>query len=479
MSQRDEKDLFSETTMTFGEHIEELRRCLWKAMIGLLIGFGIGLSVGERIVDFIQSPLKRSLEEYYSNQAKEQLRREYEGKVSPEVLAMVVERGLIPEQMTIEPRFFMQQFIEAHPGLAGVLAFPAYPFRDEDVANAETLAEALVKAGKQRERTGLAGIWDGLTADKQTHLIKGTGSDDDAELLKKREALAKIFDQALSRPDLYDETTFAESMKKHAAKDELIKRFTKRGENNDNAEVRLLNWFALHAELTGDWFDLNAESANPIASPHPLLVRARVWRDLKNDRRIKIKTLSPQEAFVIWLKASLVFGMVISSPWLFWQMWQFVGAGLYPHEKRYVTIFLPFSLVLFWAGAALAFFFVFRFVLDFLFSFNASMGIDPDPRISEWIGFALFLPIGFGISFQLPLVMLFMERIGLFSVEIYIRKVRISILVIAVLSMLLTPADPISMLLMFIPLTLLYFLGVALCKYMPRSRSPFKEVDEV
>ena len=107
------------------------------------------------------------------------------------------------------------------------------------------------------------------------------------------------------------------------------------------------------------------------------------------------------------------------------------------------------------------------------------MGIDPDPRISEWLGFALFLPIGFGISFQLPLVMLFMERIGLFSVETYIRKVRISILVIAILSMLLTPADPISMLLMFVPLTLLYFLGVGLCKYMPRSRSPFGEVDEV
>ncbi|MCH8921585.1 MAG: twin-arginine translocase subunit TatC [Planctomycetes bacterium] len=462
MSQRDEKDLFAETTMTFGEHIEELRRCLWKAMIGLLIGFGIGLSVGDRIVEFIQSPLKRSLEDYYSNQAKEQLRREYEGKVSPEVLAMVVDRGLIPELVTIEPRFFLRQFSKAHPGLALHVAFPAFPFRNEDVTSAETLAAALVKAGKEDKPSSMVGIWAGAADEERAHVTRIVSAESASD--QDRDVLARIISQALSKSDLYDSATYAKS----GAAEELIERFDALGDEPDPAQVRLLNWFALRAEL-GD----------AIASPHPLLVRARIWRDLKNDPRIKIKTLSPQEAFVIWLKASLVFGMVLSSPWLFWQMWQFVGAGLYPHEKRYVTIFLPFSLVLFWAGAALAFFFVFRFVLDFLFSFNASMGIDPDPRISEWIGFALFLPIGFGISFQLPLVMLFMERIGLFSVETYIRKVRISILVIAVLSMLLTPADPISMLLMFIPLTALYFLGVALCKYMPRSRSPFGEVDEM
>ena len=106
------------------------------------------------------------------------------------------------------------------------------------------------------------------------------------------------------------------------------------------------------------------------------------------------------------------------------------------------------------------------------------MNIAPDLRISEVISFVLFLPIGFGIAFQMPLVMLFLNRIGILSVKAYLDKWRIAILVIFVISMLLTPADPISMLLMATPLTALYFLGIALCKWLPRSRSPFSDVDE-
>jgi sec-independent protein translocase protein TatC len=114
-------------------------------------------------------------------------------------------------------------------------------------------------------------------------------------------------------------------------------------------------------------------------------------------------------------------------------------------------------------------------VLDFLFSFNRMMDIDPDPRISKWLSFVLFLPLGFGVAFQLPLVMLFINRIGVISVQTYLEKWRIAILTIFVLSMLLTPADPISMLLMALPLTVLYFGGIGLCRWMPRGRNPFSE----
>ena len=181
---------------------------------------------------------------------------------------------------------------------------------------------------------------------------------------------------------------------------------------------------------------------------------------------------------MIWLKAGFVSGLLFASPYIFYQIWAFVAAGLYPHEQKYVYIFLPFSLALFLAGAALAFFFVFGPVLDFLFSFSRSMGIDPDLRISEVISFVLFLPLGFGIAFQLPLVMLLVNRIGIVSIETYLEKWRIAILGIFVISMLLTPADPISMMLMAGPLTALYFLGVGLCKWMPRGRNPFDEAYE-
>jgi sec-independent protein translocase protein TatC len=192
------------------------------------------------------------------------------------------------------------------------------------------------------------------------------------------------------------------------------------------------------------------------------------------DPRVQIKSFNVQEGFLIYVKASLLTGAILASPWIFYQLWIFVAAGLYPHEKRYVYVFLPISLTLFLAGVALAFFFVFPPVLDFLFSFNGWLGIDPDPRISEWLTFVLFLPLGFGIAFQLPLAMLFLERIGIFTVQSYLASWRVSVLVIFIISMVFTPADPYSMFLMAIPLLFLYALGVLMCKYMPRRWSPFE-----
>jgi sec-independent protein translocase protein TatC len=173
------------------------------------------------------------------------------------------------------------------------------------------------------------------------------------------------------------------------------------------------------------------------------------------------------------MKAALLLGFVLASPFVFYFVWQFVASGLYMHERRYVHIFLPFSLGLFLAGAALAFFVAIRFVLRFLLLFYEMMGVELDARLSDWISFVMILPLGFGISFQLPLVMLFLERIGIFTVNTYKSHWRISVLVIAFLSMVLTPSDPGSMLLMAGPLTLLYFGGIQLCQWMPRRTTPF------
>ena len=205
------------------------------------------------------------------------------------------------------------------------------------------------------------------------------------------------------------------------------------------------------------------------------MVKVRFWRPSKE----RITTLSPQEGFMIWMKAAFVTGVIVAAPYMFYEIWLFVAAGLYPHEKRYVHLFLPFSIFLFLAGAAVAFFFAFGPVLKFLFGFNRLLNIDPDLRISEVISFILVLPLGFGIAFQLPLVMLFLHRIGVISIRAYLEKWRIAILAIFVISMILTPADPISMCLMAVPLTFLYFLGVGLCQWLPRGQNPFAEAYEL
>jgi sec-independent protein translocase protein TatC len=199
------------------------------------------------------------------------------------------------------------------------------------------------------------------------------------------------------------------------------------------------------------------------------LIQLRVYQTLEEDARTQVIALGTQEPFVIYVKASLVVGTLIASPFVFFFIWDFVAAGLYRHERKYVYVFLPISLGLFLSGAALAFYVAIDFVLTFLLQFFGWMGIQPSLRISEWLSFVLMLPLGFGISFQLPLVMLFLERIGIFTVETYLSKWRVAVLVIAVVSMFLTPADPGSMIVMATPLTALYFAGIAMCRFFPGS----------
>ena len=184
-------------------------------------------------------------------------------------------------------------------------------------------------------------------------------------------------------------------------------------------------------------------------------------------------TFNVQEAFMTYLKVSLIASIVFASPWIFFQIWQFVAAGLYQHERKFVYIYGTMSLLLFIAGAAFCFYAVFPFVLEFLLGFNSNIGVTPQIRLSEWISFAVMLPLMFGISFQLPLVMRFLTAISIFDVAVYRSKRRLAILVIAFLSMVLTPADPFSMLLMMIPLILLYELGIVLCG-LASSRNPFE-----
>jgi len=110
-------------------------------------------------------------------------------------------------------------------------------------------------------------------------------------------------------------------------------------------------------------------------------------------------------------------------------------------------------------------------VLNFLLGFNEFLGIKNEPRINDWLSFVLFLPLAFGIGFQLPLVMLFANRIGLISVHTYMGQWKIAILAIFIIAMILAPSpDVYTLLLLAAPMTLLYFGGIALCHYATSRR---------
>ncbi|MCR4412085.1 MAG: twin-arginine translocase subunit TatC [Thermoguttaceae bacterium] len=338
-----DEDIFKDSTMTFGEHLEELRRCLFKAVLGLLGGVIIGLFVGGWVVEVINAPLAKSLTSYYQADSEDQVKK--------------------------------------------ALADGAVP-----------------------------GEWDYYR-----------------DLIYGREMLVE--ERYISLPSL---VAALRSRYPEVFKD---------------------------AQPAGE-----ASSGGPASDPAAELTPILLWHPVREDARIQPKGLKPHEGFMIYLQGSLLVGAIIACPWVFYQIWTFVAAGLYPHEKRYVNIYLPFSIGLFLLGVLVAYFFVFGPVLGFLFRFNRWLGITPDLRISEWLGFVLMLPLGFGICFQLPLVMLFLERIGITTVQTYVAYWRVAILVVFVLAAVFTPPDPWSMSLLALPLTFLYFGGILLCKWMPKGR---------
>jgi sec-independent protein translocase protein TatC len=129
------------------------------------------------------------------------------------------------------------------------------------------------------------------------------------------------------------------------------------------------------------------------------------------------------------------------------------------------------SVGLFLAGAAVCQFLVLPLAVRYLLSWNESLGLEPDLRLNEWLTFAILVPLMFGITFQTPLVMLVLYKLGIVEVDMYTKHWRIAVFGMAVLSMLLLPTpDPFSMMAMTVPLWILYLFGIVLCKMSPRPK---------
>ncbi len=202
------------------------------------------------------------------------------------------------------------------------------------------------------------------------------------------------------------------------------------------------------------------------AIPDPATLKPRLQL---RQNKTGLSSLKMEEPFMIWVKAGLIVGAVFASPMIFYHIWAFVAAGLHDHERRYVYVYLPVSVTLFISGVMLAFFLVLHYVLSFLLAFNGGMDVAVEPRLTYYVNFVLMLPLGFGIAFQLPLVMLFVQRIGLLETQAFIDSWKVAVLVIFVISMIVTPADVTSMVALAIPLTLLYMLGILMCLFIPRG----------
>ena len=483
MAKNPKEDLFADSTMTFGEHLEELRQCLFRAAIGLVIGVGFGLFYADDVIKQIQVPLKASLRSYYRHAALDRIQDD--DIAQAELAGLITKEDYVSNDIEVELDKLLIRLKVAVPRQLGALDFALYSFVPEDF---------ILEAGEQSKYPDFFRNFKTDLDSDQPWAVFLHGLLDETQLAAYERLATSgngtaadgiaILNHWANDPSVYENKHIRELVKTSIEAPEAwwSELDTSGDENKINVdEVFETLTNAIKQSSVGTTFEDRQRRVNKFAlsnafpeylrSARPATITLPVWE--KKD--IRVQTLNAHEGFMIWLKAAFIAGFVIGSPWIFFQVWAFVAAGLYPHERKDVYIYLPFCLALFFGGAAMAFFVVMEPVLDFLFSYNRMMAIDPDPRISEWLGFVLFLPIGFGIAFQLPLVMLMLQRIGIFTTKAYLAKWRVAILVIFIIAMFLTPADPLSMLLLGGPLTVLYFLGILLCRFMPRNKNQYAE----
>jgi sec-independent protein translocase protein TatC len=182
-----------------------------------------------------------------------------------------------------------------------------------------------------------------------------------------------------------------------------------------------------------------------------------------------LQTLAPYEAFTASLKISLVAGLILSSPVVLWHFWRFVSPGLYPSERKAAVTAFGVSILLFLSGAAFSFLLLLKPTLLLFRSFETG-GISGNWTLTNYISFLGQFTLMFGVSFELPLVVLFLIWIGVFTPQQLGRYRRHVIVGLLVLGAILPPNDPLTQVMMAVPLYVLYELSLLAGRLIRRKR---------
>lgn len=184
------------------------------------------------------------------------------------------------------------------------------------------------------------------------------------------------------------------------------------------------------------------------------------------------------EAFFTYIKVSLVAGVLLTSPYIFYQVWMFIAPGLYDEERKYMIPIAFFSALFFVSGAGFGYMVVFPFAFEFFMSFTGEY-IQAMPSLKEYLGFSLKLLFAFGLTFELPLFVFFLARLGIVTAEMMRKFRKYAFLCSFVLSALLTPPDVISQCLMAGPLIILFEISIYVAQIFGRKkRLPPEEEQE-
>lgn len=175
------------------------------------------------------------------------------------------------------------------------------------------------------------------------------------------------------------------------------------------------------------------------------------------------------EMFITYLKVSLVAGILLAAPFIFYELWLFIAPGLYQREKKYVIPFVLFSTILFVGGSLFGYFVVFPFGFKFFLGFSSEY-VKALPSVKQYFSFSIKLLLAFGVIFELPVVVFFLTKIGIVTPDFLKKQRKYAILLIFVTAAILTPPDVATQLMMAGPLLFLYEISILISKMARRKK---------
>jgi sec-independent protein translocase protein TatC len=183
------------------------------------------------------------------------------------------------------------------------------------------------------------------------------------------------------------------------------------------------------------------------------------------------------EAFFTYLKVAFLAGIILAAPVIFYEFWMFVAPGLYQKEKRLLLPVVMLSTVFFVGGALFGYFIVFPWGFKFFLGF-ASETIKPLPSMREYLSFSAKMLLAFGIVFELPLIITFLARMGLVSVDFLKKNRKYALLLFFVGAAILTPPDVVTQIMMALPLIALYEISIIGARVFSKKKIEAEDVDK-
>ncbi len=180
------------------------------------------------------------------------------------------------------------------------------------------------------------------------------------------------------------------------------------------------------------------------------------------------------EAFFTYLKVSLLAGLILALPVLFYEFWMFISPGLYRKERKFLIPVVLLSIIFFAIGASFGYFVVFPFGFKFFLGFSTE-SIKAMPSMKEYLGFASKMLLAFGLVFELPLVITFLSRMGIVSVDFLRKNRKYAILIIFTASAILTPPDVATQIMMAGPLMILFEISIIGARIFQKKKEEEEE----